>query len=226
MLSNAGGEGLASEFPAPLFTTDPYSENLRLKQAILQQTGGRPQVAVTDADVSYLKRLEAQQQRAKFNQFLANIFKYSDPAHRDKFLGLFPEYAEIRKKLVNNRAELETRLASIMITGIQSKDDVMLVYGLNMGHMQLPDAPLYDPKGYYRTAGDYTAGPFAPKFANKQANAIRKLNESLGLAYLNEVNDNRGDLIPLPEAGLGRGPDNKPSDAEQQLINWAGYRNA
>lgn len=218
------GMGQDNQFPQPLYTTDPYSENLRLKQAILQQTGGRPQVAVTDKDVEYLKRLQAQQDRAKFNQFIANIFNYSDPANRDKFLKLFPEYAEIRKKLVANRAELEQKIASLMITGVQTKDDIMTLYALNMGHIEFPTTPLYDPNGYYSKSTAYKAGPFAPKYSNKRATKLRDLNDKLGFSQLNQfLNDATGD-VAYPKMGLGgEGSGNAPGTDERYLVDWAGY---
>lgn len=194
-----------------------------MKQAILSSTGGAPTVTVSDKDVEYLKRLQAQQDRAKFNQFIANIFEYSDPANRDKFLRLFPEYAEIRKKLVANRAELEQKIASLQITGVQSKEDIMTWYGLMMGHIDMPDKPLFDPRGYYNSANEYKAGPFAPRYENKKAQILHDLNRSLGFSDLEAFWKNTGDSLPLPAMGLGAGNKNFTSPDEKALVEYAGF---
>lgn len=219
------GREMDNQFPQPLFDVDPYSENLRIKQAILTEGDGRPQVTVSDKDVEYFKRLKAQQTRAKFQQFLANIFDYSDPANRDKFLRLFPEYTQIREKLISNRQHLEARIASLLLTGVQSKEDVELWFALNMGDVDMPTAPAFDPKGYYNNSGNYKAGPFAPKFQNKPARYLRMLNEQLGHTELTAFWNGTDNGAPLPESGLAGsgGMNNKASDSEIGLVKWAGF---
>lgn len=180
LYQTAQSDGQVTEFPQPLFKRDPYSQRVQLKQAAQEALPGR-QIAISEEDISYLHRLQQQDERAAFNVFMSNLFDRARPAERAMLLKIFPEYEKIRKEIIRQQADIQIKLAELQITGIQNHEDAMFVWALNRGDIQLPSGPLYDPKTYTENNGTmYISGPLARKFKARSAIDVKKLNERLG----------------------------------------------
>lgn len=176
--------GLTTEYGAPRYTPDKYSQEIQLRNAIRQASekvaGGQVKVPVTDKEVAFLKRMYEQTQRAEYNRFVETAFDRSDPANRKLFLEMVPDFARIREQLIDNEADIQTKIAKLMITGIQSEDDIKFVYALNQGTIELPEKPLFDPSGAFSGFANYQNGPFAPPISVRKHVALDDLNRKLG----------------------------------------------
>ena len=172
-----------NEYKVPRYTPDKYSQEIQLRNAIRErssQMGGQLTVPVTDKEVAFLKRLTEQTQRAEYNRFIETAFDRSDPANRALFLKMFPEFARIREQLIENEAEIQTKIAKLKITGIQSEEDAKFVWALNQGTIVLPDKPLFDPTGALSKFEVYQNGPFAPPISVRKSHNLDALNRELG----------------------------------------------
>jgi hypothetical protein len=177
--TGANQERTVTQFPQPLYSVDPYARKARLKAAAVQATAY--QATVSDKDVSYLERMHAQQERAAYNVFISNLFDRSRPAERAMLAKLVPEYARVRKDVIDQQAEIQKRLAYLQVSGIQDQEDIDFLWALNRGNVQLPGGPLYDPLTYSTNKGTmYQSGPFARKYVKRAPIDVKKLNESLG----------------------------------------------
>ena len=177
---NRAGAPDVTEYPQPLFTKDPYSQRVQLKQAAQDALPGR-QISISEEDISYLQRLHQQDERAAYNVFMSNLFDRSRPAERAMLSKIHPEYEKIRKEIIKQQADIQVKLAELQITGIQDHDDAMFVFALNRGDIELPTGPLYDPLSYTKKRGTmYQEGPFARQFKARPAIDVKRLNEKLG----------------------------------------------
>lgn len=206
------------EYPVPRYTPDKYSREIQLRNAIRKASAARNdatvQVPVSEKEVAFLRRMYEQTQRAEYNRFIETAFDRSDPANRALFLKMFPEFARIREQLVENEAELQTRLAKLLITGLQSEEDAKFVWALNQGTIQLPNRPLFDPTGALSGFDKYQNGPFAPPIATRKHVILDDLNRKLGFA---------GAELPGPHRNLTKEElqigGNVVGDLAQQIAN-------
>lgn len=176
--------GLTSEYGAPRYVPDKYSQEIQLRNAIRQASDevakGQVQVPVSDKEVAFLRRMLEQTQRAEYNRFIETAFDRSDPANRALFLKMFPDFARIREELIDNEVQIQAKIAKLQVTGIQSEEDAKFVWALNQGTIKLPDRPLFDSTGNFSTYEQYQNGPFAPPIAVRKSLALDDLNRKLG----------------------------------------------
>lgn len=220
--------GLTQERGAPRYTPDKYSKEIQLRNAIRQASsksdiGGQVTVPVSDKEVAFLKRMYEQTQRAEYNRFIETAFDRSDPANRALFLKMFPDFARIRDQLIENEAEIQTKIAKLQVTGIQSEDDAKFVYALNQGTIKLPVRPLFDPTGgTLATFELYQNGPFAPPIEVRKRVALDDLNRKLGFVLETgaSLSGSRPSRLTADELGIG---ENAIGDLAQQIAD-ATYR--
>lgn len=93
---------------------------------------------VTDAELAYAQRWQAQEQQVMFDQAVASMFDLTNPAERDRVMKLFPGYFARQRAFVDSKFAVMRKFVDISMTGIQSEEDAKFVYNVKLGLIQLP----------------------------------------------------------------------------------------
>lgn len=93
---------------------------------------------ITDAELAYAQRWQAQEQQVMFDQALASMFDLTNPAERDRVMKLFPGYFARQRAFVDSKFAVMRKYVDIAMTGIQSEEDAKFVYNVKLGLIQLP----------------------------------------------------------------------------------------
>lgn len=153
-------DGDPMDFGVVGYARDPYDERARIIRDIATgPAGGEPYRAttqllgiapesvqrtlpITDQDIDYVHRMEAQQQELMFDKWIMSQFDMSKPAERDRVMKLFPRYHQRQKALVDSKLALMKKWIDIQMFGIRSEDDGRFLFNVYAGVIQLP-------KGYH-----------------------------------------------------------------------------
>lgn len=114
-----------------------------LKHQAVQQTnpitGATPYGVVTasDKDFEWILEREDIKRAIDYDRLFLDLFDTNDPAHVKLMHELRPEFFTERMNFIKQLASIQVHLAEIALTGIQTKDDLDLVLGLQMAH--IPD---------------------------------------------------------------------------------------
>ena len=162
-------DGDPMDFGVVPYARDPYDERARIirdiavgpandgevdaygRRAAVQLLGIPPNqvqrtLPITDQDIDYVHRWEAQQQEFMFDKWIMSQFDMTKPAERDRVMKLFPRYHQRQKALVDSKLALMKKWIEIQMFGIRSEDDGRFLFNVYAGVIQLP-------KGYH----DYMA---------------------------------------------------------------------
>lgn len=93
---------------------------------------------ITDAEIAYAHRWQAQEQQVMRDQAIASMFDLTNPAERDRVMKLFPGYFARQRAFVDSKFAVMRKYIDISMTGIQSEEDADFVYNVKMGLIQLP----------------------------------------------------------------------------------------
>jgi len=108
-------------------------ELLGIPTAQIQRT-----MPITDAEIAYAQRWQAQEQQVMFDQAVASMFDLTNPAERDRVMKLFPGYFARQRAFVDSKFAVMRKYVDIAMTGIQSEEDAKFVYNVRAGLIQLP----------------------------------------------------------------------------------------
>jgi hypothetical protein len=114
-------------------STTQAGELLGIPSAQIQRT-----MPITDAEIAYAQRWQAQQQQLLRDQAIATMFDLSNPAERDRVMRLFPGYMARQRAFVDSKFAVMRKYVDISMTGIQSEEDAEFVYNVRAGLIQLP----------------------------------------------------------------------------------------
>lgn len=160
-------DGDPMDFGVVPYARDPYDERARIirdiavgpdtavagevdaygRRAAVQLLGIPPNqvqrtLPITNEDIDYVHRWEAQQQEFMFDKWIMSQFDMSKPAERDRVMKLFPRYHQRQKALVDSKLALMKKWIEIQMFGIRSEDDGRFLFNVYAGVIQLP-------QGYY-----------------------------------------------------------------------------
>lgn len=113
--------------------TTPMGQLLGIPPSMIQRT-----MPVTDAEIDWAKRWQAQEQQVMFDQAVASMFDLTNPAERDRVMKLFPGYFARQRAFVDSKFAVMRKYVDIAMTGIQSEEDAKFVYNVKLGLIQLP----------------------------------------------------------------------------------------
>jgi hypothetical protein len=151
-----GNDPKANRFPvrlAPRDEMDTYmatKANLAGNRSVSGVQYAREQ-EVTDADVRYAQSKADAMQYANKKSWEMNYIDWRDPYQREWLTRLKPEILQEQEKIIDDRAALETRLAKIRLRGVQSSEDLDLMYMISADVVKLPTGPLWEPANWNST---------------------------------------------------------------------------
>ena len=152
-----GNDDKANRFPVRLAPRDPMDTYMATKANLLgqQSLSGvkyHERAEVTDADVQYAQSKADAMQYANKKSWEMNYIDWKDPYQREWLTRLKPEILQEQEKIIDDRAALETRLAKIRLRGVQSAEDLDLMYMISAGVVTLPEGSLWEPQQWTSNA--------------------------------------------------------------------------
>lgn len=128
---------IMGQAPPANVATIPYATQagqlLSIPPSQIQRT-----MPITDAEIAYAHRWQAQEQQVMRDQAIASMFDLTNPAERDRVMKLFPGYFARQRAFVDSKFAVMRKYIDISMTGIQSEEDADFVYNVKMGLIQLP----------------------------------------------------------------------------------------
>lgn len=164
-----GGGSEASQFPARYIAPDDRDDYMAIKGALATQERPAP---VTDEDINAILRKRAQFEVAKQEDWFQNTWSFnsSDPNKQRWAQSVFPEYFSRREQVIDEQTLLQNQLAKIKLRGPRSREDIDLLYAIQMGVVKPEASAIWDLEG--RSISNPRRGVFSPRrliLGNKQA---------------------------------------------------------
>ena len=105
--------------------------------------------SLSGQDLQWLKRKQDVFQGANFKSFVSQLYDARDPGQAALLDKVYPALNAEREQIIDQRAELEKRLAKIRLRGPQGESDLKLLFAISSGAIQPPQGVLYDPKTWF-----------------------------------------------------------------------------
>jgi len=175
-VQGAAQDGAASAFPAQYLTPDARDKKYAMMSAMA--SAGRP-APIQDWEFDYLLQKTYGLEAARFHEWFLQHYGANDsnPVLKQWAYQRMPEIWDMRKAGIERNAEIQKRIANILLMGPQDEDDFKLLYGISTKTISVPKGPIWDPSGDSTTLYNPKRGVFNPK-------------HKAGLAYdLNTSND-------------------------------------
>lgn len=195
------------KFASRLATPDSEDWKWNFRQAQIDKSTGATKAGIAEAPEEFFDYLERKKDTELYAQYQAWAIKQADmstPESRAYWNKILSWVANKREALVDEQADIQKRLAKLKIHGIQSEDDMMFIFALNQGMINVADKALYklddaDQSAYgdkeeNKFGGKYTAGIFSPyrKFFSDDKHEVKWNQVSLS----ETLPDTRAALAP------------------------------
>lgn len=174
-----------------------YQTKLQAAQR-LQTAGVTPQYPITDDYTKYLIAKKDAQEMANFKLFCETSIPRGTPWARDFFEKIMPGWYQSKVDIINEKIDIMKRLMDMTVKGVQSIDDMFILWNLSTGRVGIP-ANFQD---LMRGADDvsevevdvFTSGLFNPsRWANDQTRRLSEHNRK----YLANLTINGVDMKGL-----------------------------
>lgn len=130
-------------------TTPELDQRMRTRMELLNADGSSRfgMVNATDADFEWLERKRKLEELANFDAWVGRNFHKGDVAARKWLQETMPEYYEAREQLAVERAKFALRVFLLKLRGPKNEKDLLLLWGLESGRIQLDEG--WDRIGYH-----------------------------------------------------------------------------
>lgn len=155
------GIGAASQFPARYLYPDERDKKYAMRRE-LNVNAGRPD-PITDDEIDYLLDKTSAYETAEFHKWFQRLYKMDDsnPVMKKWGMELVPELWQMKEQSIEDNARLQTQLAKIKLRGVRSREDLMLMWAIAKGAIEVPDGPIYAPNA--RPFANPSRGVFNPR---------------------------------------------------------------
>lgn len=156
--NDAGSE--AAQFPARYYEPDARDDYATLKGMLARPERPAP---VTDEDVASIMRKKAAVEVAKQEDWFQNSWQFnsSNPTQQKWAQSVFPEYFARREQVINEQTLLQNQLAKIKLRGPRSREDLDLLYAIDMGLVRPDNTAIWNIEG--TTLSQPRRGIFSPR---------------------------------------------------------------
>lgn len=175
-----GGVREGQQFPGRYIPIDPRDHRAEIRGEILKGGKGLLYGQVTEEDISAVERKEAATALAGFEEWFQKSFQFdsTNPTLQGWAQRMRPQYFDRRVKVIQDIAQLQSRLALLKLHGPQSPEDLEFLYLVSTGKIEIPDKPLQDITGHdYDKSRNQGRGFFNP--------LRREINSSQSSAFEN-----------------------------------------
>ena len=154
--------------PARYYERDDRDDRMKMKQIVTKGiTDGSMDVEnlpmignnvpVTDSDIQYLLDQRTKEEKFQFDRWKYQSFKPgTDPVRLQYFQKIDPQFFKEREREIDKDFDLVEKLALLVLNGVESEDDVMLLYAMSTGKVKEPYWKIYFPYSWLAKDGDLT----------------------------------------------------------------------
>lgn len=102
--------------------------------------------ALSDGDVNYLLKKKYAAELAKYDTFVWNMIPGADPMSSMFRNKLAPDFVKRQKDTLARNLAIEKKFVDVMTDGVQSQEDMMFVFAVANGEINLPTGPAWNPR--------------------------------------------------------------------------------
>lgn len=131
-------EATDEQFPTEKLTRSDKGDVVQsMKIELGDESGVTPfgQLIASDSDFKWLQKKRDQEAEANFQAWFAQNFDKMSPEQKKMARELWPDFYQQRLELLDKDLDLMRRLARQNITGIQTKEDLLLQYAVEAGYI-------------------------------------------------------------------------------------------
>jgi hypothetical protein len=160
-------ENADSEFPVQINRPNRARDTrIQLKSDYIAQQGGGINIGhalFDDKDLEAFEDIKRQKQQVSFESWLSSYFDVQDPPTAKIISEIYPEYWTKREASIRQQAELQTDLALIRLRGPTTKKDLLTLYALSTGAVDMPGGSIFEPSQWSYPNTDFSRGMFNPR---------------------------------------------------------------
>lgn len=216
-LSENGTDGYPVQ-PAKYFEKDPRDDRMKMKTVVTNaiKTQGATKlgnnVPVTDRDIDYLLDQRTKEEKIQFDRWKYKAFAPgTDPVKLNYYQKIDPNFFKEREEEIDNILGLVGELAKLVLNGVESEEDVALLYAMSTGKVKEPQWKILFPTEWFydkNQFGVYTKdnlkqGYWNPKkYASERTGKTKTPGDMWTDAYLKPEydtpyrTDNNDNMIP------------------------------
>lgn len=141
--------------PAKYFEADPRDEVMETRKIIAEDIRSKSKSAfgtslpITDAEIQYIISQKTKTEKLDFDRWKYGTYTPgADPAKLKFFESIDPGFFQEREQQIDKDLEFVKRLAILTLRGVENEDDVLLLYGISTGQIQVPNWKAHFPDLY------------------------------------------------------------------------------
>lgn len=100
-------------------------------------------VSLEKDDITFLERIRQERQTEAFDQWLVRQLDFSNPETSRWLQEIYPDFFSRREAYIDDKINLEARLAKIRLRGWKNSEDLKLIYAIETGMIKPPTEPLF-----------------------------------------------------------------------------------
>lgn len=146
--------------PAKYFEEDPRDSYMEVKSAVAQKVAAGSsnlgtQVPVTRSDIDYIMDQRTKEEKLVFDQWKYSTYKPgSDPVRLRYFEKIDPSFFKDREEEIKKDLDVIRKLAKLSLKGPENEEDVLLLYGIRMGKIKVPNWKAHFPFEWFTLMRD------------------------------------------------------------------------
>jgi hypothetical protein len=141
-----GATNPAASFPAHYVSRDPSDD---IYQKMYDLNSAQRPMPVTEKEAKHWLDKEEQIREMDYDKWFQNAWavNHDNPVMQKWAQQINPEYFKKKERQIDAQAELQKQLAKIKLYGVRDQDDLMLLYAITSGAMNVQDKSLFNPEG-------------------------------------------------------------------------------
>lgn len=192
-----------NEFPIVPTPSDPYDTIANIKDQFGKEAVGGAQNATwtipfTDSDAAYMMRKRDYEEQAEFDAWVMQEFDTTDPAQLKMLREIAPDLFQRREELIDLVQGVVSRVAKIRNRGLQDRDDLVLMWAIQTGRIELPEGRVWDPKDWRKQRSGAAANATVAQITAADEEKNRSTYEFGLFAPLQWLTYPRGGTTPTP----------------------------
>ncbi len=191
--------------PAPYFEEDPRDRYMEARKVVAKDIADKSgigyelgtELPVGEKEIKYLLDQELKTEKKNFSAWKYKTYKPgSDPVKLKFYQAIDPSFFKEREAQMEKDFEVIQKLALISLNGVQSEEDLMLLYGINMGKIPIPNWKVHMPFEHGITTGDWVNAADSAAITQGYFNPKR-----YSITYTIALNPDMNSVEPLITAG-------------------------
>jgi len=100
-------------------------------------------VDLTPADIEWFEERRRTREQIEFDEWLTTVVDISDPGENRWLQAIYPEFWTRKERYIDDKINIEARLAKIRLRGVKTVDDAKLLFAMEKGYVSPATQPLW-----------------------------------------------------------------------------------